>query len=345
MISSLNKGSDVVKGGDSQRQQPVILATNPFGSIVMGMVLVLIGFGGFVAWAFMAPLDEGVVTQGVVNVDSKRKTIQHLRGGIVKNILVRDGDRVVKDSPLIHLDDAQMQKSKRMLEEQIKGLEQLANAKSQQIKSLNEELTVLRKLFAQGYVPRNRLFDLERALAELTGSRADNLANVAANKERLAATQDDIDQSVIRSPVEGMVMGMNVHTLGGVINPSEKLMDIVPEDAPLIIDINIPTHVIDKIHEGLMVEVRFTALNLATTPTVEGEVIIVSADSFVDQRTGAAFYTARVKVAESVLKELGHHRIQPGMPVDVTIITGERTMMEYLMKPLTDRMARSMKEE
>jgi len=343
MKNTIKKRVDGVKGGDSPLQS-AILQTNPFGSILLGFVLVVIGFGGFVAWAFMAPLDEGVVTQGVVNVDSKRKTIQHLRGGTVKDILVRDGDKVAKGAPLIRLDDAQMVQSKRMLVEQIKGLEQVVIAKSRQMASLNEELSVLRKLFDQGYVPRNRLFDLERALAELTGSKADNIANIAANKERLAATQDEIDNSVIRSPVEGMVMGMNVHTIGGVVNPSEKLMDIVPEDALLIIDTTIPTHVIDKVREGLMVEVRFTALNQKTTPTVEGEVVFVSADSLVDQRTGAAFYTARVKVPEEAMKKVGKHRIQPGMPVDITIITGERTMMEYLMKPLSDRMARSLKE-
>jgi len=337
--------SKIIKDGVKMDLQITSLETNPLNSIIWGMVLVFFGFGGFVAWAYFAPLDEGVITQGVVNVDSKRKTIQHLRGGIVKDILVRDGDRVVKNAPLIRLDDTQLIKSRLMLLEQINGLEQQASAKAQQIKSFNEELTVLRKLFAEGYVPRTRLFDLERALAELTGSRADNLANIAANKERLAAAQDDIDHSVIRSPVEGMVMGMSVHTVGGVINPSEKLMDIVPEDAPLIIDINIPTHVIDKVHEGLKVDVRFTALNQKTTPMVDGEVDIVSADSIVDQRTGAAFYTARVKVPESSMKKLGNHRIQPGMPVDVTILTGERTMLQYLMKPLSDRMARSMKEE
>jgi len=324
---------------------PPALDTNPSASISIGMLLVLLGFGGFVTWAMLAPLDQGIVTQGVVNIDSKRKTVQHLRGGIVADILVRDGDRVTKDSPLIRLDDTQLVKTKQMLQEQIIGLQQQANAKSQQIKSLNDELTVLRKLFAQGYVPRNRLFDLERALADLTGARGDALANIAATQERLAATQDDIDRSVIRAPVEGMIMGLAVHTIGGVINPGEKLLDIVPENEPLIIDTQVPTHLIDKMHLGLMVDIRFTALNQHTTPIIEGEVITVSADSFVDQRTGSSFYTARVKVPDSGMVKLKGQRLQPGMPVDVTVKTGERTMMEYLIKPLSDRFARSMKEE
>jgi len=136
-----------------------------------------------------------------------------------------------------------------------------------------------------------------------------------------------------------------VHTVGGVINPGERLMDIVPEKEALIIDTNIPTNLIDKIHVGLLVDVRFTALNQKITPIVDGEIMTVSADSFVDQRTGAPFYTARVKVPEAGMKKLNNQRVQPGMPVDVIVKTGERTMMEYLMKPLTDRMARSMKEE
>jgi len=321
------------------------LETDPRRSIAWGMSLVLFGFGGFIIWAMLAPLDQGVVTQGTVNVDSNRKTVQHLRGGIVEGILVRDGDKTTKDAPLLRLDDTQLVKTKQMLQEQINGLEQLVNAKTQQIASLNDELQILRKLFAEGYVPRNRLFDLERALADLTGARGDAMANIAANKERLAATQDDIARSIIRSPSDGVVMGLAVHTVGGVITPGEKLMDIVPENEPLIINIQVPTHLIDKVHAGLLVDVRFSALNQHVTPIVDGEVVTVSADSFTDQRTGAAFYTAQVNITQEGMAKLKNQRIQPGMPVDVTVKTGERTMMDYLIKPLTDRMANSMKEE
>jgi len=327
---------------DSSGVAPV---TNPNSAITWGVLIALFGFGGFVLWAVLAPLDEGVVAQGTVNVDSKRKTVQHLRGGIVDQILVRDGDRVVKDQPLIRLNDTQLVKTHLALQEQINGLEQLASGKAQQIRLLNEELASLRKLFAEGYVPRNRLFDLERALAELTGSRGENLANIAALKERLAATVDDIERSTIRSSTDGVVMGLNVHTIGGVINPGERLLDVVPENEPLVIDTQVPTHVINKVHVGLRVDVRFTALNQTTTPIVDGEVITVSADSFTDSRTGISYYTARVTVPEESLGKLGNQRIQPGMPVDIIVKTGERTMMDYLLKPLTDRVARSMKEE
>lgn len=327
---------------DSSAVAPVI---NPNPAIAWGVLIALLGFGGFVLWAVLAPLDEGVVAQGTVNVDSKRKTVQHLRGGIVDQILVRDGDRVVKDQPLIRLNDTQLVKTQLALQEQINGLEQLASGKAQQIRLLNEELASLRKLFNEGYVPRNRLFDLERALAELTGSRGENLANIAALKERLAATVDDIERSTIRSSTDGVVMGLNVHTIGGVVNPGERLLDVVPENEPLVIDTQVPTHVINKVHVGLRVDVRFTALNQTTTPIVDGEVMTVSADSFTDSRTGISYYTARVNVPEASLSKLGNQRIQPGMPVDIIIKTGERTMMDYLLKPLTDRVARSMKEE
>lgn len=332
----------VADNADSSAVAPV---TSPNSAITWGVLIALFGFGGFVLWAVLAPLDEGVVAQGTVNVDSKRKTVQHLRGGIVDQIMVRDGDRVVKDQPLIRLNDTQLVKTQLALQEQINGLEQLASGKAQQIRLLNEELASLRKLFNEGYVPRNRLFDLERALAELTGSRGENLANIAALKERLAATVDDIERSTIRSSTDGVVMGLSVHTIGGVINPGERLLDVVPENEPLVVDTQVPTHVINKVHVGLRVDVRFTALNQTTTPIVDGEVITVSADSFTDSRTGISYYTARVKVPEESMGKLGNQRIQPGMPVDIIIKTGERTMMDYLLKPLTDRVARSMKEE
>ncbi len=345
MKKLLGKKSKAVNQPVSDYLTTVEYDARPGTAIFWGLLFTVVGFGGFLFWATTAPLDQGVVSMGTLNVDSKRKTIQHLRGGIVEQILVNDGDKVKKDQALIKLNVTQLEKTKLSMLEQMKGLEQQVAGKSEQIRLLNDEHASLKKLFDEGYLPRNRLFDLERGLAELTGSRGENMSNIAAIKERLAATDDDIQRSIIRSPTEGIVMGLNVHTIGGVVNPSEKLMDIVPENEDLVVDTQVPTHVIDKVRVGLLVDLRFTALNQTITPIVSGEVITVSADSFADQRTGATFYTAKVSVPQASLKKLGNQKLQPGMPVDVIIKTGERTMMEYLLKPLTDRMARSLKEE
>lgn len=342
----LNEAGSTAPVSSSGYTNPSIEVNMHFNvPIFWGIVIIFVGLGGFLFWAMTAPLDQGVVTPGTVNVDSKRKSIQHLRGGIVEQILVKEGDKVAKDQPLIRLNETQLLKTKLGLEDQIKGLRQLVQAKTAQIDLLNHELASLQKLFEQGYVPRSRLFDLERAQADLSGSRGDNLATIASASERLAAVQDDLDRSVIRSPSAGVVLGLNVHTVGGVINPSEKLMEIVPENEQLIIDVQILPQVIDKIHVGLQADIRFTALNQEKTPVVEGEVMNVSPDSIADPRTGLTFYTAKLRVSQANMSRLGDQKVQPGMPVDVIIKTGERTFMDYLLKPLLNRFARSLKEE
>lgn len=428
------------------------LDSDPSPVVTQGLLLVLFGFGGFLLWAMLAPLDQGVVAQGVVNVDTKRKTVQHLRGGIVDKILVRDGTKVKKGDPLILLNDTQAkaelgivkgqylaarasetrllaerdkqdhinfpndlmaeksdpivaelmrvqndlfharratllgaiaiyQQSVAGLQDQINGLQSIEKSAEQQMSLLNEELASLRTLFAQGYVPRTRLFDLERSLANITGSRGEALSNieksrnsiremklrilqqqqefdkevgaeleeirreVAAQRERYVAAQDSLDRSVIESPTDGVIVGSSIYTVGGVISPGQELMYVVPEGDALLIETQVMPQDIDKVQKGLLADVRLTAFNQSTTPVVQGTVVMVSADRTVDERTGVPYFAAKVAITEEGLKKLEKLQIQPGMPADVIIKTGERTFMGYLLKPLFDRVARSFKEE
>lgn len=419
--------------------------------IIAGFTVIAVAFGAFGSWAALAPLDSAVVSQGVLVVETKRKTIQHLEGGIVKRILVRDGDFVEQGATLIELQptqartnltvlqgqydaakalearliaerddrpqigmpkelagraadpnvaellagqESQFSERRKSMTGQVSILEQRvlqlrsqadgysrqADSKRRQIGLMFDELGGLRQLTEKGYYPKNKLRATERELAALEGDLSEDVANIAQAEEgigtaelemiqlkqklredvvaelrevqgklhetgeQLVSAKDVAERLAITAPVSGYIQGLRVFTEGGVVPPGGDLMEIVPRNDRLIIEAQLATRDIESVHEGQKAEVRFTALNTRTTPVIEGNVITVSADRLTDKQTNQAYYMARVEVPQEQQDLLSEHRIQAGMPVEVMIKTGERTMMGYLMKPVTDSVARSFKE-
>lgn len=418
----------------------------------VGMIALAVGFGGFLLWAAFAPLDEGVPAQALVSIDTKRKPVQHLTGGILKEVLVREG-QVVKDDQVVarlepavvkanyeatrqryyglraiegrllaeqanapriswHPDlseggkdpqiRAQMQTQEQLLqarrsalnaelaaidesiraqESQIQTLRGMLELRKQQFGLLSEQLKNLRGLVAEGYAPRNQQFDLERAVAdsmaaqtdlqggvvraqsaiselrqraiarkqeylkEVETQRADVGREVQAEGEKFAALQLDLQRVDIKAPAAGQVVGLAVQASGSVISPGFKLMDIVPNDEQLLLEAKIPPHVIDRVRTGLPVDIRFSTFSHTPTLVVDGEVISVSGDMLTEPQTNAMYYLARVKVTAEGIKKLGNRQMQPGMPAEVVVRTGERSMLTYLLSPLVRRVAASMKEE
>lgn len=418
-----------------------------------GLWLVVVGFGGFLLWASLAPLDAGVVANATVNVTDNRKTIQHLSGGTVGAILVREGDRVKRDQPLIELDrtraiaeqgvisaqyivartvenrlqaerdgldevtfaaelltrfasDPRLQEATtlqqrlfttrraaltgeagilreniRGAEEQLKGLRQVQAARSAQIGFLAQELDGVRNLAAEGYVARNRMLELERSAADLNAQRAQSVADIGrthnqiaelklrilqleqdyqkevqsqlteAQKEvtaladRLRSLDYEVAHTVIRSPIDGLVLGLNVSTVGGVIQPGAELMSVVPGDEPLQVDAMIPVQAIDKMAPGLPVDITFPAFNHAQTPNIPGRVLTIAADRLVDETSKEPYYLAQVEVTEEGMEMLGNNQIRAGMPATVIIKTGERNLLSYLLKPLLARIDSAFKEQ
>ncbi|MCP1501175.1 protease secretion system membrane fusion protein [Pseudomonas migulae] len=418
-----------------------------------GMWLVLAGFGGFLLWSWLAPLDAGVVATGTVKVTSNRKAVQHLSGGTVEAILVREGDSVKKGQEVVRLDSlralaeqgavsaqyivsktvenrleaerddrdvvnfdpellkrfgndyrlvAAMDLQQRLLDTrraglageisilqenlaasavQLKGLQQVYGARASQIGFLNQELKGTRVLAAEGYVPRNRLLELERSNADLAAGQAENLNNIARVRsqtteiklrilqrqhdylkevesqltdtakenttlaDRLRALDYEVTHTVIRSPIDGMVQSLSIATVGGIIQPGFKIMEIVPDNEPLQVDAMIPVQAIDKMVPGLAVDIAFPAFNHARTPNIPGRVKTVSADRLMDEESKQPFYLAQVEVTPDGMSLLGSNHIRPGMPASVTIKTGERNMMSYLLKPMLERVDSSFKEQ
>lgn len=269
------------------------------------------------------------------------------------------------------------------LKVQIQGLEESRESKKEQAKLLKEQLGGMRDLAKDGYVARNRLLDLERTYAQLQGEISEDIGNIGRARSQvleltlrksqrmqdyqkevrtqLADTQKDAEALAaridaqkydlanveVKAPVAGTVVGLAVFTNGGVVNPGFKMMDIVPSGDPLIVDGQLPVNLIDKVHDGLKVEMMFAAFNTNRTPHIEGEVETVSADRSVDERTGTPYYKVRVKVTPAGEKMIAAHKLNiiPGMPVELFVKTGERTMMNYLLKPVFDRAKSSLSED
>jgi protease secretion system membrane fusion protein len=269
------------------------------------------------------------------------------------------------------------------LKSQIQGLQESRQSKKEQIGFLKEQLDGMRDLAKEGYVARNRLLDLERTYAQLQGAVSEDIGNIGraqrqvmelslrksqrmddyqkevrtqlaetqkeagAQGARMQAQQFELANVEVKAPVDGTVVNLAVFTNGGVVAQGFKMMDIVPSDDPLVVEGQLPVNLIDKVHEGLPTELIFSAFNANRTPHIPGVVETVSADRTVDERSGAAFYKVRVKVSPKGAKMIAanHMDIRPGMPVELFVKTGERTMMSYLLKPIFDRAHSSMSED
>lgn len=364
-----------------------------FSSVRIGIVVLIIGFGGFLLWAGFAPLDEGVPCDGIVSIATKSKIVQHLHGGLVQAVHVREGQMVKEGDRLFTL-DSQTSKARyeevhqhylgvraaesRLLAEQrgsgrisfhrdllddpdrplvqrlMQNEQQLFLSRERIVRLLQEQITGIRDLVREGYAPLNQQRELEMKLAEIKAGQQSEMAQVQrevqADAEKSAALAGELAMTEIRAPASGQVIGLRVQTVGAVIQPGEKLMDIVPLDEAMLVEVRIPPHLVDRVYSGLIADVRFNSFAHSPQLVVEGKVESVSRDLVTDPRLnpvqpGASYYLVLVSITADGLKALGNRQLQPGMPVQAVIKTGERTFLTYLLNPLIRRIAVSMKEE
>lgn len=416
-----------------------------------GLTVIGLGVLVFGAWMALAPLSGAVIAPGIVKVDTNRKVVQHQEGGIVKAILVRDGDHVKAGQSLIVLDDVQVDATLELVRTQLdaelarnarlsaerimsgkvvyekaltarRGNERVAQlmdrentlfkvrravlesqigllvaqrhetrkeiaVRESQKKSDNEairlqreELAVNEQLIGQGYISKTRLMGLQRAVVEYETRSGTNLAEMAQARqrtselelrvltlrneymqqaenelkdstakvfdlqERLRPYQDASQRQSIVAPVSGEVVDLKVTTVGSVIGPRERLMDIVPANKELIVEAHIRPEDINHVHIDSAADVRLTAFKQRITPVVPAVVVYVSADSLVDPATNASYYMAKVRVSPESLAHAGNLRLQAGMPAEVYVKTDERTALTYLLDPVLGYVGRGMRE-
>lgn len=421
---------------------------DPRGDIRMGLLIAGLFFVLFLGWAAFARLDAAATAPGVLEVSGQRQSVQHRDGGVVGEILVREGQRVERDQLLLRLAAADVLAQERALSGQAIGLlaqrarlqaEQLGQSRvaapseyaglqgrdreaaalalrlqqseldarratltaqrgalgqraaqsaaqgrgygtqvvsaEEQLRLVDEQLTAMRPLVERGFVSRTRMRELERVRAELIGQRGQYTASVAQTREasreseltalqaeqsfheRTAADLRDVDirlgevlpkwtaardqlaRTEIRAPATGAVLGLSVFTPGGVIAPGQKLMDIVPERAPLRIQVRIAVDDADDLRVGQSTLVKFPSLHERDLPSLKGTLTRLSADSLVDEKSGSSYFTGEVLVPPEQIDLLRKVRgrdfdLRAGMPAQVLVPLRKRTALDYALEPL-----------
>jgi epimerase transport system membrane fusion protein len=416
----------------------------------VGLFIFFLVFGVFGFWAGFAPLDGAARAAGVVTVKSYKKVIQHLEGGIVAEILVRNGDVVAAGDPLLVLDNTQslaqlgianalfvalksrearllaessgsesisfatalmqagsnagaemaserqiflarkaardgevevLEQREDQLASRVTGLEAVRTSKLELAASYSEELVDVRELLEEGFSDKQRLRELERSYSSYNGEAADLTANISStqmqigetrlqilqqdkdflnevvnelgevrtglkdSEERVVALRDIVRRTSITAPADGIVNGMQIHTIGGVVRAGVDIAEIVPQLDELIIEANVSPVDIDRVTVGQEATISFSAFSSGLVPTIYGKVIGISADRLVDQNTGAPYYLARVEVTPEGMSDMGDLVLVPGMPAEVFITTGARTFLQYVFKPFTTALSRSFIED
>lgn len=420
----------------------------------LGLVIVAVVFGGLGTWSALAPLDSAAVGRGVITVENYRKTVQHLEGGIVRAIHVRDGDNVKRDQVLATLDDTEaraqlevqrgqyliaLAREARLIAQRdglervvypqalreatgdprvqeaiqvqnqtfhvrrtahegeigiyrqqidqfgarVRGLRSQQRSQQQLAHSYRGELADFQALLDEGFAERQKVRELERNLAASEGRSGELAAEIAETEtqigetklkivqlrkdlqrevakelaevqsdlfelqEKMRALQATMERTVIRAPEPGTVLGLSVHTIGAVIQPGGRMMDIVPEGEKLIVEAQMSPQDIDRLRIGQSAELRFTSFKTRETPKIDGKVVRVSADSLFNEEEKEPYYLVRVEVSQKGLDDLARYELElvPGMPCEVLVNTGSRTFLQYLTDPLRNSVARSFTED
>lgn len=418
--------------------------------VLAGVTAIGVGFGGFGAWAVTAKLDNAAVASGVVAVDSKRKTVSHLEGGVLKMLLKTEGERVVKDEPLLRLEDARAGAELQQLRGKRVGLEaKLARLRTEQANAvevdfpddierdqtpiarevvraerglfkartqvydgkiriqqrvieqhqaeaealqaqidairyqrtlIDEETRVIAELYEKRYAKRTQLVELQTKQSELTGRAGENAARKAkaeqqvagANleilsislerqnevakeiqdsqlmlsevNERIVQAEDVLRRLVLLSPQEGIVANIRMRTAGSAIAAGEPILDIVPEQEPLVVEAKVDPRDIDVIRVGAETRIRLTAFNSRLLPPLLAKVSYVAPDQLIDEKTNAAYFIVRAEIRPESLRE-NKIALHAGMTAEVLIVNGSRRAIDYLLAPFTDSFNRAFRED
>ncbi|MFL6608705.1 MAG: HlyD family type I secretion periplasmic adaptor subunit [Pseudomonas sp.] len=416
-----------------------------------GAISLLVLLGGGLTWAVFTNLSGAVIATGVLAVEGSVKTVQHPTGGVVAELLVKEGQAVAAGDVLLRLDATlpaasqaivskslnqawarlarleaerdnqsevaipnelltrmsleearsvmaieqqlffdrrasregqkkQLRERVQQLNETIAGHDIQQKTKLEEIELIDSEYQAVKKLFDKGMMTLDRVNALARGIARLRGERGQLMASIAEARGKIAETElqrlqvdqtfrgevtqelrdllarqgeliereitasDQLKRIDITSPIAGRVQQLAVHTVGGVISPAEGLMQIVPADDELLVEAKISAQDIDQLTVGQSATLRLSAFNRSTTPELTGTVVRLSADLVQDERSGVGFYRAGIKIPRSEVAKLQGLALVPGMPVESMIQTGSRSVMSYLLKPLSDHAQRAFRE-
>lgn len=422
--------------------------------IRFGVTVVIVVFCILGSWMAIAPLSSAIVATGSVSADIYKKTVQHLEGGIVEEILVRNGDTVHKGQVLLKFQNSSVSSQLHILENQyrealvvesrlesqinalseitfsdellaqeqtselnntlrtqkqifdlkqkmiindariteqritqltryVEGINALLQSKFIRLQAINEEIEEWKILLAEQLIDKLKIRELMKEKAMIEGDISNSQSEIAKAKEQMnelqsqflarqkeiqdktfeelvatknllaeirskrVALKDTSERLSVKAPISGVVVGLEIHTIGGVITAGKSIMDIVPYNEHLMIYAKIQTNDVDKVHPNQLADIRFSAFNTKYTNVLEAKVVHVSADSLIDQRTGTPYYEVKLELTPKGYTQLQGYQFSlvAGMPAEVMIKTEERTILSYLIKPFFDMLNRSFNEE
>jgi HlyD family secretion protein/epimerase transport system membrane fusion protein len=438
-------------GGSEGDGAALPLAKEIRGPKVIGYAAIVLFFGGFGAWATIASLASAAIAPGLVSPDGNRKTVEHLEGGIVREIRVREGDHVKAGQVLVVLEDVRARAEFEELQErfvhlisiearllaelaeadaieppaqlddfdpevfrpalsaqqrlfesrqatlqgrekilgqrvlqlqaEIVGLHEVIAAQNEQLELIAQEIVGVEFLYEKGLTPLPKLLALKRAQAGVRAERAASRARIARHQQSIGETRlqlltmreerrekvaeeisqvrtelaavrsqlpvrkDVLSRTMVTAPLDGTVINVQVTTATGVIEPGEPLLELVPDDAQLVIDAHVKPTDMDTVRAGQAARVLFTAYGQRNLPQIFGTLRSISADRLIEEHTGEPYFLAKIEIDPLELERIAPDiELSPGMPADVMILTGERTLLDYLIRPFTESLTKSFRE-
>jgi HlyD family secretion protein len=419
---------------------------------IAGYTVIALTFGVAGVWAAVAKLDKAVIATGVVETETNRKTVQHLEGGIVREILAKEGNHVAEGQVLFRLEQVQAESNNELLSNQldsaralearliaerdgakeiswpnglkdklaepplshilddqihqfderrgslegqinilqsrivqlqteIDGISIEKSATEKQTDYINKELAGLRELAGKNLVPITRVYAMERERTRLEGAVGRAVADIAKAqssiaemniqikqlsqkfqeevasslldarqkiadlRERSSVSQDVLNRLAITAPRAGTVQNLKVFTIGQVLRGGEPLLDIVPDNDALVVNAEFSTADIDNVFAGMTTEIRFPAFHSRTIPVMLGKIETISHDRLLNESTHQYYYLGVVSLNRADIPEEYRSRVRAGMPAEIIVSSGERTVLNYLVGPLSSSLRKTFREQ
>ena len=286
-------------------------------------------------WSYFATLEEVTRGQGRVITSSKMQVIQNLEGGIVKEILVQTGDTVTQSQPLIKLDETQFKSDLAAMQQRLERLQAQSNAAIENFELIQQEQDIVAPLVEKGVESQMELIRLKQRLNEAQSNILQIDAEIEATIETIPTLEDRLERTLVRASMNAVVNRLLVNTVGGVVQPGSPMLELVPMDDELVVEVEISPKDIAYVIPGQRASIKLTAFDFAKFGALDGEVTKISADS-ISKEDGSIWYLCQVSVPVDTMTTLGKTiQIQTGMVAQVDIISGEKTVLEYLLEPVT----------
>ncbi|MBS1198752.1 MAG: aprE [Proteobacteria bacterium] len=354
---------------DISRSVPV---DTRFDTRMIILVIILV-FGFLFAWGFIAQLNAGAIAMGEVVPTGRVRIIQHLEGGIIRAINVRDGDRVKAGDELLVLDDTEIRAALKIAERELTGIRARLVDVTHEIESwrgrnrslrqladnAEREGKINKELYEKNYISLPRLLQLESQKTQAEVTIGENLAELSramqkkseleameqATLERITVAKQRLDRIRILAPQDGIINNLKFATIGGVIAPGGGILELVPNTEELIVEAKISPDDIDVVYPGLKCQIKLTAYKARSHMTLEGKVLTVSGSTFKEESSpGRPYYKARIEISAEELAKVEKGLLTPGMLTQVYIVSGSRSAMRYLLDPIIDSFGRAFKE-